>query len=111
MRGDRQRWLAQCDSPSPHPLPLGEGFVGLAPFIRLGSSIWRWLPYIVGAHGRAPLPGITKPEQHHETRPTTRPHTYNPSRIPTVIPASLIIIILASPTVIPAKAGIHTPAI
>ena len=67
------RWRAQCDSPSPNPLPMGEGFLGACAFTRLGGFIRRWLPYIVGAHGRAPLPRITKPALYHETRPKPLP--------------------------------------
>ena len=36
------------------PSPAGRG---------PGRLYWRWRPDSVGAHGRAPLPGITKPGQ------------------------------------------------
>ena len=57
-------------SPSPNPLPLGEGRRLAA--LYGGMPAKRRRPYNVGAHGRAPLPRTTKPYPcppipHHET--------------------------------------------
>ena len=48
-----------------------------------------------------PYPRITKPGHHHETRPAIRIYTTH----------LIYTTYLARPSVIPPKAGIHTPAI
>ena len=59
--------------------------------------IRRWLPYSVGAHGRAPLPGTTIPGHCGASRPFTANHAGRQW--------------FAILFVIPAKAGIHTPVL
>ena len=71
--------------------------------------IRRWLPHSVGAHGRAPLPRITKPGL-LTRNPARRQLTSRPYL--SVIPARPIYSSFPPYLfVIPAKAGIHTPAL
>ena len=83
----------------PHPtLSRWERAGAWRPY-QVGRFIQRWLPYIVGAPGRAPLRRITKPAPPSVL--SANIHTY----IHTTQPASTVI--PALPSVIPAKAGIQ----
>ena len=103
---------AQYDSPSPNPLPLGEGFLASArgeipptPFCERGAfgacavyKVGQQHTALATLYRRGARP--CAPTPHHETRPSprNRPH-YPPAYIQSPHP------------VIPAKAGIHTPAL
>ena len=101
------RWLAHSVSPSPNPLPLGEGrrlaalsgwavHTALAALYRRGARPCAPTPH----HGTRTLP--RNPPRHPSIRKQTYIYTQpNPNQ-----PASTVI--PALPSVIPAKAGIHT---